>query len=98
MRAKRVMAVTRMATVREGTSMPQSFKYAGRWLTGASAAAMLIASIPAAANAQNTQIITLCAGQTGKAVAVIHKNRGPKQLNMTRKHPRPAVVNESLGN
>ena len=42
--------------------MPQSFKHAWRWLVGASAAAILIASISPAANAQapDTGIISIC--------------------------------------
>ena len=50
--------------------MPQSFKNAWRWLVGASAAAMLIASISPAANAQqsvpNTGLITVCVGTAGR--------------------------------
>lgn len=49
--------------------MPQSFKYAWRWLVGASAAAMLIASIAPAANA-DTGLITLCIARNGKIVGV----------------------------
>jgi len=58
-----------MATVREGTRMPQSFKNAWRWLVGASAAAILIASIPLAANADDG-IITLCIARNGKIVGI----------------------------
>ena len=47
--------------------MPQSFKNAWRWLVGASAAAMLIASISPAANAQ---VITLCVSEHGKIVGM----------------------------
>ena len=54
--------------------MPQSFKNAWRWLVGASAAAMLIASISPAANAQqsvpDTGIITVCVGTAGKVDGV----------------------------
>ena len=77
--------------------MPQSFKYAWRWLTGASAAAMLIASIPAAANAQNPQIITLCVGKTGKVVAVGLKNCRPHQIQLTWNIPGPAGDQGSQG-
>jgi len=54
--------------------MPQSFKNAWRWLVGASAAAMLIASISPAANAQtpDTGIITLCIGRNGGILGVDH--------------------------
>jgi len=52
--------------------MPQSFKNAWRWLVGVSAAAMLIASIAPAANAQvpDTGIIKLCVGRAGKVIGV----------------------------
>ncbi len=54
--------------------MPQSFKNAWRWLVGASAAAMLIASISPAANAQqsvpDTGLITVCVGTAGKVDGV----------------------------
>ena len=54
--------------------MPQSFKNAWRWLVGASAAAMLIASISPAANAQqsvpDTGPITVCVGTAGKVDGV----------------------------
>lgn len=53
--------------------MPQSFKNAWRWLVGASAAAMLIASISPAVNAQpipDTGIIKLCVSRRGKVVGV----------------------------
>lgn len=47
--------------------MPQSYNHAWRWLVGASAAAMLIASIPPAANAQE---ISLCISRKGKIVGI----------------------------
>lgn len=47
--------------------MPQSYKNAWRWLVGASAAAMLIASIAPAANAQE---ISLCISRKGKIVGI----------------------------
>ena len=47
--------------------MPQSYKNAWRWLVGASAAAMLIASISPAANAQE---ISLCISRKGKIVGI----------------------------
>ena len=47
--------------------MPQSFKNAWRWLVGVSAAAMLIASIAPAANAQE---ISLCISRKGKIVGI----------------------------
>jgi hypothetical protein len=52
--------------------MPQSFRNAWRWLVGASAAAMLIASISPAANAQtpDTGIISICVARNGKIVGV----------------------------
>lgn len=49
--------------------MPQSFKNAWRWLVGASAAAMLIASIAPVASA-DTGLITLCISRKGKIVGV----------------------------
>ena len=54
--------------------MPQSFKNAWRWLVGASAAAMLIASVAPAANAQtpDTGIIKLCVARNGKIIGVNH--------------------------
>ena len=54
--------------------MPQSFKNAWRWLVGASAAAMLIATISPAANAQtpDTGIIKLCISKSGKILGVNH--------------------------
>jgi hypothetical protein len=52
--------------------MPQSFKNAWRWLVGASAAAMLIASISPAANAQipDTGIIKICIARDGQINAI----------------------------
>jgi len=52
--------------------MPQSFKNAWRWLVGASAAAMLIASIAPAANAQtpDTGKISICVSKAGKITGV----------------------------
>ncbi len=52
--------------------MPQSFRNAWRWLVGASAAAMLIASISPAANAQvpDTGIIRLCVAKNGRILGV----------------------------
>ena len=54
--------------------MPQSFKNAWRWLIGASAAAMLIASVAPAANAQSpdTGIIKLCVARNGRIIGVNH--------------------------
>jgi hypothetical protein len=54
--------------------MPQSFKHAWRWLVGASAAAMLIASISPAANAQtpDTGIIKICVTRKGKIIGINH--------------------------
>jgi Collagen triple helix repeat (20 copies) len=54
--------------------MPQSFKNAWRWLVGASAAAMLIANIAPAANAQtpDTGIIKLCVARSGKIIGIDH--------------------------
>jgi Collagen triple helix repeat (20 copies) len=68
MQGMQEMLSTRMVTVREGTRMPQSFKNAWRWLVGASAAAMLIASISPAANAQvpDTGILKLCVARDGQ--------------------------------
>src|ERR1700735_814504 len=79
------MLSTRMVTVREGTRMPQSFKNAWRWLVGASAAAMLVASISPAANAQqsvpDTGPIKVCVGQKGKVDGVnIHCPKRDFQL------------------
>src|SRR5580700_2419664 len=66
------MLSTRTVTVREGTRMPQSFRNAWRWLVGASAAAMLIASITPAANAQtpDTGIISICIGRNGRILGI----------------------------
>ena len=52
--------------------MPQSFRNAWRWLVGASAAAMLIASISPAANAQvpDTGIIRVCIAKNGRILGV----------------------------
>ena len=52
--------------------MPQSFKNAWRWLLGALAAAMLIANIAPAANAQtpDTGKISLCISKAGKITGV----------------------------
>jgi len=54
--------------------MPQSFRNAWRWLVGASAAAMLIANISPAANAQvpDTGIIKLCVARNGKIIGIDH--------------------------
>ena len=65
--------------------MPQSFKNAWRWLVGASAAAMLVASISPAANAQqsvpDTGPIKVCVGQKGKVDGVnIHCPKRDFQL------------------
>ena len=72
--------------------MPQSFKNAWRWLVGASAAAMLIASISPAANAQtpDTGIISLCVARNGKIVGVnIHCK--PHNFQLTWNIPGPRV-------
>jgi len=68
------MMNTRMVTVREGTRMPQSFKNAWRWLLGASVAAMLIANISPAANAQtpDTGKIKICVTKSGKIAGIDH--------------------------
>lgn len=52
--------------------MPQSFRNAWRWLVGASAAAMLIASISPAANAQvpDTGIIRVCIAKNGRILGL----------------------------
>ena len=71
--------------------MPQSLKNAWRWLMGASAAAMLIASIPAAAQAQTDgtpPLITLCVARTGKVVA-INLECKPHQIQLTWNIPGP---------
>jgi len=65
--------------------MPQSFKNAWRWLVGASATAMLVASISPAANAQqsvaDTGPITVCVGTAGKVDGVnIHCPKRDFQL------------------
>jgi Collagen triple helix repeat (20 copies) len=71
--------------------MPQSFKNAWRWLVGASAAAMLIANMSPAANAQavpDTGIITLCVARNGKIVGVnIHCK--PHNFQLTWNIPGP---------
>jgi hypothetical protein len=69
--------------------MPQSLKYAWRWLMGASAAAMLIASIPAAANADNPELITLCVSKHGKIVGIDIECK-PRQIQLTWNIPGPA--------
>jgi Collagen triple helix repeat (20 copies) len=70
--------------------MPQFFKYACRWLMGASAAAMLIASIPAAANAQNPQVITLCVQRNGKIASFGVLNcKSRHQIQLTWNIPGP---------
>ncbi len=70
--------------------MPQSFRNAWRWLIGASAAAMLIASISPAANAQtpDTGIITLCVARNGKIVGVDIQCK-PHNLQLTWNIPGP---------
>jgi Collagen triple helix repeat (20 copies) len=52
--------------------MPQTFKNAWRWLLGVSAAAMLIASVSPAANAQvpDTGPIRICVGKAGRIIGV----------------------------
>jgi hypothetical protein len=72
--------------------MPQSLKHAWRWLIGASAAAMLIASIPVSANALTDgtpPLITLCVSRNGKIVAVNLECR-PHQIQLTWNIPGPA--------
>ena len=79
--------------------MPQSFRYAWRWLLGASAAAMLIASISPAANAQtpDTGIITLCIGRTGKIIGEnIHCSN--KNIQLTWNIPGPQGPEGPQGN
>ena len=69
--------------------MPQSFKNAWRWLVGASAAAMLIASIPSAAGA--TGVITLCIAKDGQVVGInIHCK--PAQIQLTWNIPGPMGI------
>jgi len=54
--------------------MPQSFKNAWRWLIGVSAAAMLIASVSPAANAQvpDTGPIKICVTKNGRIAGINH--------------------------
>ncbi len=71
--------------------MPQALKYAWRWLMGASAAAMLIASIPVSANALTDgtpPLITLCVAKSGKVVAVNLECK-PHQIQLTWNIPGP---------
>ena len=71
--------------------MPKSLQYAWRWLMGASAGAMLIASIPVSANAQTDgtpPLITLCVARTGKIVA-INLECKPRQIQLTWNIPGP---------
>jgi hypothetical protein len=70
--------------------MPQSFKNAWRWLVGASAAAMLIASMSPAANAQSETagLITLCIAKNGKIVGIDVACKS-KQLQLTWNIPGP---------
>jgi Collagen triple helix repeat (20 copies) len=78
--------------------MPQSFKNAWRWLVGASAAAILLAIISPAANAQtpDTGIITLCIARNGKIVGVdIHCK--PHNFQLTWNIPGPAGPAGSQG-
>jgi Collagen triple helix repeat (20 copies) len=85
MREEQIMSGKKLVTVREGTRMPQSFKYAWRWLMAASAAAMLIATIPAVASAQTNGTppeITLCVGRDGFVHAVNLQCR-PHQIQLT---------------
>lgn len=67
--------------------MPQSFKNAWRWLVGASAAAMLIASITPAANAD---VITLCLKPSGQIVGIDVPCKTNKQIQLTWNLPGPA--------
>lgn len=64
--------------------MPQSLRYAWRWLIGASAAAMLIASMPAAASAKNgaPPLITLCVNMNGR-IGGIDIHCKPRQIQLT---------------
>jgi hypothetical protein len=57
--------------------MPQSFRNAWRWLVGASAAAMLIASISPAANALTPDkgIINVCVTKNGRVAGIDHACR-----------------------
>jgi hypothetical protein len=74
--------------------MPQSLKYAWRWLMAASAAAMLIATIPAAARAQTNGTppeITLCVGRDGFVHAVNLQCR-PHQIQLTWNIQGPAGI------
>lgn len=66
--------------------MPQSFKSAWRWLVGASAAAMLMAIVSPAANAQ---VITLCIARTGQIVGVDIACK-PHNIQLTWNIPGPA--------
>src|SRR5260370_620233 len=93
------MTSRRMVTVREGTRMPQSFKNAWRWLLGASAAAMLIASIAPAASAQvpDTGIITLCVGGRGRVTGVDHAC-GKKDFELKWNIPGPVGSQGPQGN
>jgi len=71
--------------------MPQSFKNAWRWLIGVSAAAMLIASISPAANAQSadTGVLELCIARNGKIVG-INIYCKPHNIQLTWNIPGPA--------
>ena len=72
--------------------MPQSLKFAWRWLLGASATAMLIANMPASANALTDgtpPLITLCVAKSGKVVA-INLECKPHQIQLTWNIPGPA--------
>ena len=71
--------------------MPQSLKYAWRWLMGASAAAILISSIPGAANALTPgtpPLITLCVARSGR-IAAINLQCKPHQIQLTWNIPGP---------
>jgi hypothetical protein len=79
--------------------MPHSFRNAWRWLVGASAAAMLIASISPAANAQipDTEIITICVARNGEITGVDH-GCGKGNFQLTWNIPGPQGPQGPQGN
>src|SRR5215469_8729714 len=85
------MSSRRMVTVREGTRMPQSLKNMWRWLAGASAAAMLIAIVSPAANAQvpDTGIISICVAKDGQIAGINTNCRRRHQIKLTWNIPGP---------
>jgi Collagen triple helix repeat (20 copies) len=79
--------------------MPQSFRNAWRWLVGASAAAMLIATISPAANAltPDTGIIRICIGRNGRILG-INQHCNKNNFALTWNFPGPQGPQGPQGN